>query len=394
MTPSTNTSHRLAMLPSASALPRAKKCISSLALGGWDLPSEFSENGHLFHIFLDTGDDAGLPDDLRDRAMGINLDELPQGDREIAVTYNVRTGKAVVLGRLKNHRGYPVDDFPPEEGWVFGTADVVKVVDGRVIVWDFKTGLRDRVDPAALNLQLGFLVLAFARAYGLEAGEMGLCFIGWDGRVDCSDRAMVDAFALDCLAAELEELANDAACERARLVNGEEPRVRPGDHCRYCPARRAMTCPAWVTLVRELVSDPKLTGAQVSTLLTKDPDGALEKYALIRMVSEDLKAQMKSYATAHPQRLNDGRVYGEETKQQPVWDAIVTSEVVTELHGKEVARKLTAEISKAEIERALKPVIPFGKLAPVMKRVLEVITERGGRKHKEIKKVHAHKPAA
>lgn len=384
-------------LPSSSRLPLLRKCISSAALPGWEIPGEYADAGHAFHAFLDTGDIGVLPADLVERALAVNLDDLPTGEREIAVAYNLRTGAAKILGRLANHRGYPTDLYPPAEGWTFGTADIYEVVTdptGRrvLLLWDIKTGMPERVEPAAVNLQLHDLAVAFCAALGIDTAIVGLCFIGWKGRIDKGDTAVLDAFALECIVAELHQLAADVREERARIARGESPRVTPGAHCLYCPARKAMSCPAWVTLIRELFADPKKTTASVTAQMAHDPDGALAKYSLIRMASEELKAQVKNFVRVRPQSLKGGKLWGEEIKEQPVWDAAVACEVVGERWGAEAARALSGEVTRTAIERVVQKKAGTGKVAPTLRAVLAEIEARNGRATKTTRKVHVHKP--
>lgn len=74
---------------------------------------------------------------------------------EVAIAVNWVTGEAVILTGV-NGRNYPSDKYKSEDGWTFGTADLVILLkDGGLLVADWKTGGTDGAQEQLLSLAFG-----------------------------------------------------------------------------------------------------------------------------------------------------------------------------------------------------------------------------------------------
>lgn len=148
---------------------------------------------------------------------------------EIALAYDVEADEGRVLPK-KHHRDYSA--AKPTE--VTGSADLIVMTDATLEVWDWKSGA-GWVEPPERNEQLATLGLAAARTFGRRELEVSV--------VRCSEHD-VRRFS-----ARLTGLDIDVHADRLAAAHGEkDPQPRPGDHCKWCPAREA--CPAYQKLPR------------------------------------------------------------------------------------------------------------------------------------------------
>lgn len=158
--------------------------------------------------------------------------ERPEGAEllpEIAYAYDPQTETARTLVK-KHHRDYS----NAKPGEITGSADLVVVkASGDLEVWDWKSGA-GWVEPPAQNAQLATLALSAARVLGVRTARVAV--------VRCSD-VEVRRFAADLYGLDLDAHADRLARVADEVeAGGSEP--KGGEHCRWCPARRA--CPGYV----------------------------------------------------------------------------------------------------------------------------------------------------
>jgi hypothetical protein len=145
---------------------------------------------------------------------------------EVPVAYTPATGAARSL-KKGGHRAY--GDVKPHE--LAGTADIVGVKPGAIIVADVKTGRGAKAHEATETQQLRALAVAFANIYGADFADVALL------HVEPND------YELDRGTLYAWDLAETADALRA-LAATENPQPKPGPHCtsQWCPIRTV--CPA------------------------------------------------------------------------------------------------------------------------------------------------------
>lgn len=266
-------------MDSASGIDRNLACIASTVQPKVRLPNRYSGGGDALHRFLDAaakrGRDVALaeaPEDEREFFEGIDLDALPPGmESEVGLAYNVETGEVRRVPARSEGGGYP--DFGP--GWIYGSFDRMGMrvlPDGRrvAVVADFKRYVFRRA--ASESGQLGIGALAAARLVGADDGEV-LFLRPVPGRW-VTDRAQLDAMALDDFADGLRDLyrseAEARAVYQARGPVGllEAGMVIPGAQCELCDCRLA--CPATSTMIRTASAGNVEQLATVSAGLSED----------------------------------------------------------------------------------------------------------------------------
>lgn len=205
----------------------------------------------------------------------------------------------------RDYTAAPPDDF-------CGTADLVAVCPGMVIVYDYKTTQPGQT-PADASDQLRALSLMAARAYGKPKAAYAAIIVDENG---CwpEDLVTLDAFDLDGIAAELRALLE-------KDHTNSEP--TPGPHCseRYCPARAA--CPVTTGAMGDtLVKADRLIRHKFSEQIAT-PDHAAWLLTACELVEDGLKAvrgQLRAYADEHGGiALSDGSVWAgsEVTTERP-----------------------------------------------------------------------------
>ncbi len=226
--------------PTASGLERAMRCGASLKLPVIRTTSDAADRGVWRHRFLERVGQVGaaaalaeVPAEHRDACAALPLDDLPTHlAAEVALAFDVATGKGRIVGRGLNRMYGPLG---PME--LAGTADAIgEADDGSLLVLDWKSaGYKGR---AADSVQLRFLALAAARAYGADNVRVEIVRLGDGGEVSRSWHDY-DALDLDAFAAELRDWFAKA---------GQDDRPVEGAHCTYCPSWQA--CDAKTGLLR------------------------------------------------------------------------------------------------------------------------------------------------
>jgi hypothetical protein len=180
-------------LPTAIELDRAMRCRASLTLPRIDSQGPEAVLGSAKHEWATAGK---LPEDpeLREACEAMDLSSLAirreDFATEVAFAYDLEQDTAEEVGR---HIGRA---YPKRPGTVmFGTADFVGLTEDAVIVPDLKTG-RGWLPKPIEAMQLRFLALAAARAYGRNLARVGWLH-PWDATWHWEE---LDAFELEATA--------------------------------------------------------------------------------------------------------------------------------------------------------------------------------------------------
>lgn len=330
-------------LLTASALARAEQCQGSAILDAIDEAGEYAATGSAVDRYVETAKtksrDVALreaPAELRPCLDALTIDRIPDGaEYQVAFAINAITGEVKrISSRLK---GYPSDLAGT---WIFGTADIIGVRDGRVLVWDLKWGTSTIGRDPATDLQLGLYAVCAARIAGVDEAEVGFLRAGWDG-VLRPDTATLDAMALDAMEVRI------AMIWTMVREAGPHPRLRVGEWCGYCPARRS--CPAMVQPVA-LALRGEIEALAGDSL--PSPDAVREKIASLALVDKGrlyerldaavdylgmVKGILRDDARTAPIPLSDGKEL-----REVMWGARKISPA-----GKEREATLEAELRAA-----------------------------------------------
>lgn len=193
------------------------------------------------------------------------------------------------------HRAYPDSAGLP------GTLDwLVTQPDGRVEVIDFKGS--EPVTRASENLQLALYALQVARARGLDEVGVAIVYVHPDGRL-VRDAARLDVFGLLVAAERVRAIWQKVLDAREAHARGALD-TATGDHCARCPAMAS--CPAMVSLVRELATAPP--AAETLPSLSDEAAGeAWVKLAMVKAVVDRMDAALRQRAMRAGLPLPDGR---------------------------------------------------------------------------------------
>jgi len=344
-------------LPTASKLQLALTCAASQVMPVIDSAWATGDAGRDKHAAL--ADWATAPDDavldlpapmlawLETVAEYAAELRHPETISELALAYDVATGKARYLGRNLG-RAYPETTATE----FYGSFDYVRLADGTVIVVDLKTGMGEVPHPER-NAQLRFGALAAAKHFGVDRARIGILHAP-DGRAPWWIWAELDAFELEVVAVDLKRLAQHIGYARNDYQRGKTPRLRVGEHCAHCPSRFA--CPARVAMAQRLAGEPEKVVLDIKALLTPETAAvALARWQAATKAMQEVGNALYAYASESPIPLGDGRVWGPRTTEREVIDAEKAWPVLVAKYGAEVARKaMSLDTSKAGVDRAMK----------------------------------------
>lgn len=346
------------ILLSGSGLALADICPPSAVLPRVDFKGAPAERGTAFHDFLYNVNKKGLGDALelaspeyRENLAALDFDRLPLDPAlyaaEVAFAYDVETGVARELGRGIGREAANRACGPNE---MMGTADVVSLSDGGVLVLDYKTGWTD-YGPLKNNWQLAFYALCAARAYGVDKARVGIVRIRDDGShyMDMED---LDFFDLEDVAFRLSALVARVRAAKETHRAGGSLRMREGEHCARCPAMAQ--CPAMVTLVRELAATPPEAGAPALTEETAA--GIYQRARAMRAALKRIETALEAWAAEHPIAASAGKVYGRTKLPRDVFVPDIAVPVLREAFGDEFVERaidFTPRITKEGVKRAL-----------------------------------------
>ena len=264
-------------------------CAGSMALPQvYSAPGKAAVRGTVLHKFIETARTKSRQealaeiedDDLRNQAAAIDLDSLPVGaESEVALAYNPSSGCARRL-TLAAQRSYPEED-----GWIYGTADLVGIAEDFVFIADIKTG--QPVVSARESWQLRFLATAAAVLAEKRKAKVLMLYLNENGNWR-PDPAEFTAKELGGFAAELRAMQQRGESAAGVVASGGTPPLSTGWWCRYC--KSMPVCPAQSGLVRALV--PTLSDVN-DRLVSMTPEERGAAYLKLRQ-AEDLVKTIKS----------------------------------------------------------------------------------------------------
>lgn len=380
------------MLPSASRLDRVAVCPASAVLPQADYVSEAGKRGTAIHAYLASvgtiGKEKALeatPPEHREACAVLDLELLSAVDpekfaHEVTFAWSYKTCRARELGRNLN-RSYA----QATKDEIVGTADVVGLGDGVVVIWDWKSG---RAPAAATSWQLRFLALAAARTYGVSSAEVAMAQTnGW------IDPARFDAFDLDVIERELDNLVDRVLVEREAVARGEEPHMVLGSHCDYCSA--IARCPAQTQLALAIGGNPEEAIGAKLELTPENAPQVYERLSAAKRLIAFVEERLQAYATANPIALPGGRVYGPVEIKRETLDGDAAFSVLESLHGAGVARAACElKATKEGIKRALRPIAEEqGKtFSSLESEAFDELRRVGGVYASKTTQVREHKP--
>lgn len=153
---------------------------------------------------------------------------------EVTLSLDLVTGTAQRLG---TDLGRDYSSAPA--GSLVGTADLVRVHDGDVWIYDYKTG--HEVPRAEDSGQLAALAVAAARAWNTLGAHVAIVRVREDGSYE-EDSYLLSPWDLDDALDRLRRTTERVEAARRLVVAGQTPDVTTGPHCKHCPA--FANCPA------------------------------------------------------------------------------------------------------------------------------------------------------
>lgn len=326
----------------ASATPRALRCVASLVLPRHRFESAYADAGSSNHEDIESAIDVGDESQIPEAVLAIIRD----GDETIterAFAYDVATDTARELPRGKHRRDYA--GLSPFE--IPGTPDLV-IRGARVTVVDHKK--YEEVDAADRNAQAATYALTIARAWGLDEIDVMIHYVEAEWRKPSF--ATLGPLDLDAHAARLKQLQLDAA--RAR----ENPLawVNSGPQCKYCDCQ--LGCPAWTALQKQVRSG-ELALMNEARIPFEDDNEAADAFDILqrlKTMTARLTAALYARAKERPIPLPGGNVlaYVEKEGKRKI-DGDAAYRLIRERYGTAVAdASVRRSVAQKWIEDALK----------------------------------------
>lgn len=386
-----------------SGFTRAEMCPPSTFLPGVEEESsEYAKLGSAVHRYLQLVAEVGataalelIDVDFRDVCAAIDLAEMPHSHPEnwaveVAFAWDWLAGAGRELYRGSGARVYGA--LEPTE--VAGTADLVGIDGDAVVVLDLKTGWTPLGAPEE-SLQLAFYAVAAALAFGKSEAVVGFVrLVDGEPRFDC---ARLDEFALAEASLRLAAIVEQAMAAESAYDERAALELVAGEHCKYC--RAFLRCPAKSTLLRELtVTSLEGPDAVLPVIDAAQVPAMIERVWASKELLARVEKQLEEYATAHPVRLSDGRIYGAVESSKETFDPEIGAEVLEQTFGAAVATEaveVTTSLTKARLLRALRRVAeatPGQKITHLERQAHEAIRAAGGAKTSTWKSVKAFRP--
>jgi len=363
-------------LPTFSNLWLARKCPAALALPLVNTENEAAERGTSRHAFNAARKTVGKKAALeavkvehRDEASNLDtatIDAFFAGMEsvrsEVSYAYNPDTDQARELGENLGRNYRKAGARPDEE--ICGTTDDI-ATDGNIIrLLDLKG--RAKKDPIQLQAQ----AIAAARVLGVDDVEAAFGYVQDDGSIQ-TERYHFDALDLDVIREDLRDVKERVKRVHLVVAEGRTPDLFEGEHCTWCPARKA--CPAKTSLIKaaaqaalELptVSVKDLTQAQKASLYR---DVVRRYKPVIEAFEDEIKADVLD--SSEPLDLGDGTMLAVMPGKDSI-DASVAFKVLTAEYDAEKAKQATKlSVTKDMLKKACGRDIG---------RILQLIEQAGG----------------
>lgn len=270
---------------------------------------------------------------------------------------------------------------------IVGTIDAFSYYMDRVVVVDFKS--HGPITHPRDNGQLHILALAAARSYGLSCADIAI-----HHEIHGLTVHTLDAFDLECIELQAQETLGLVAAARLKIREGDTSYIRPGSHCRYCPAFAA--CPKQAALIADV--DQGVTMNHLDKLMPLHDDAtAAEAYEFAkrcRILLKRLDQVLYARAKDRPIPLRDGKFFGVRVRKgNEQLDGKVAHDVLLAEHGQELAdAAVTYEVTKSGIRAALSEKLPRGSLAAGERKIIELIREAGGSKRPIKEAIEEYEP--
>ena len=347
----------------ASSIERAKRCPGYVTLPQRNVPTEAASAGTERHAEYEARIARGdIPEALAERWPGATWRS------EVKFAFDLSTGKGRELGQGSDRDYSAAGPFE-----IVGTADVVGMCAGRLVVVDWKSFAE--VPRAAVNAQLHIAALALTRAHGLNAADVA---IHYEARP--MDATELDAIDLDSFAAEVRQILDEAARFRTRAQAGEVVAFAEGSWCKHCPG--FYDCPRQKALQEQIERHPALVAAEKAMLPFADDEDAAVAYAFYeraRVLVKKLGDALYARASERPIPLGNGKVFGPRTKPgNEKLDGRIAYETVKAKYGPHIAEaavEMTA--AKTRIREALS-LAGVKSVAAAEREVIEEIRSKGG----------------
>lgn len=356
----------------ASRLDLARACPGSFALPHIPTaPGAAARKGTLIHAYIEhvLGGvaDPPLPEEKAARRVCESLDagalcEVAVGSGvellsiEQPLGWDPGTGRAAApeVDEHAEHRDYSA--FP--DAFVAGTADVISVFGDHVRVTDFKTGSYEVADPGE-NPQLLFLGLAAAKAHGKDRAVVQVASISDDGALKVR-RAELRPRDLERVEDDLGNILR--AVEESRAAG--PPKLRPGRHCRFCPA--LPNCPAIAREAQALIEEP------LDELDAESVAGAWGRLQAVEAAAKRTRDALTLYVANRGEEipLDGGATLKLVEGRRQNLDPGVALKIVAERFGAEAAYA-AASVSPTSLKKVVKD-------REEARRILASIEEAGG----------------
>lgn len=343
------------MRRTASKLDLYEKCgLSAIAKGVIDTYThEYRDAGMHIHFFLNRVITENrekalsiVPPAYRDICAALDLETI-HGNKpeswasEVALAWHPETGEAEMLHVGKGNRDYS----KASPGSICGTVDLSGMTaENYPVVLDFKTGRAELGAPSD-SLQLGFGAVAMARLHNSRGA-----YVGWVRILDGQGFWQVEFLDLEALKAMEERIRRIENAALAAEFAPESVTPTIGAHCKYCPA--VLMCPAQMGLARELARENAMSDATAAELTQATLPRVLARLDAGEALLKRVRAHVDAYASTHPIRMPDGRIYGCREKSRESFDPVRARPVLNRL-GLSAAIETSEDLTKASLKRAI-----------------------------------------
>lgn len=312
---------------SGSAIDRVEQCPASVALDGARTTGPYAEDGTSVHTFLESSANgqvdalSKVPDHLQEKCRNIDLskylDKFEWFQTEVTFSWNFRTFEVKYRGASLNR------DYHVEDDEIPCTLDLVgRLRTGELCVIDYKNGLS--VGPLSKAWQFRFGARCVTKHYGdtSKYPQDNTClavavYIDEHGN-DTPVTYLYSKEELELVDFELEGIVNQVIEVKESFKSGNRLVVKPGDHCKYCPA--FYSCHYQTGLVKSFV--PELADIEERfALLTPEQMGqAWLKLKEIEKITEKVSDAIKNAVKRGPIPTRPGKALKMFTQSYSFFD--------------------------------------------------------------------------